>query len=106
MLPPKAVVSVSLVLHELVTNAAKYGALSDPAGKASLKWESNASSQPGIRLLWEETGIGPVGAPTRLGFGAAMIHASVEHDLKGKVNVSYGDDGLRYNIEFPLKPSD
>ena len=106
MLPPKAVVSVSLVLHELVTNAAKHGALSDPAGKVSLKWESDARSQPGIRLLWEETGIGPVAAPTRLGFGAAMIRASVEHDLKGKVNVSYGDDGLRYNIEFPLKPSD
>lgn len=105
MLPPKGVVSVGLVLHELVTNAAKYGALSVPTGNVSLRWESNARSEPWVRLVWEETGVGPVAPPSRVGFGSAMIRASVQHDLNGKVNISYGNDGLCYEIAFSLKPS-
>ena len=106
MLPPKAVVSVSLFLHELVTNASKYGALSVPTGKVSLNWESGGRSPPSVRLIWEETGIGPVAAPTRIGFGTAMIRAIVQHDLKGRVHIKYGNDGLRYDLEFPLGTSD
>ena len=102
LLPPKAVVSVALVLQELVTNATKYGALSVPNGKVLLEWESNLQSEPWVHLRWEETGIGQTAPPTRMGFGSAMIRASVQHDLKGKVNIAYGDDGLRYDFEFPL----
>lgn len=105
MLPPKAVLSVGLVLHELVTNAAKYGALSVPTGQISLEWESNVRSEPWVCLRWKEWGVGPVAPPARPGFGSAMIRASVQHDLRGKVNISYGDDGLEYDFEFPLKPS-
>ena len=103
MLPPKAALSVGLVFHELVTNAVKYGALSSPQGKVMLEWEFNDGFQPSVNLRWIELGIGPLVPPTRKGFGSVMIQASIQHDLKGKVAVSYGDDGLRYDVAFPLK---
>ena len=103
MLPPKAVLSVGMVLHELVTNAVKYGALSNPAGQVSLRWEAETRSEPRVRLLWEETGIGPVAPPERIGFGTVMIRASIHHELKGTVSIGYGEEGLRYDIEFPVK---
>lgn len=103
MLPPKAVVSVGLVLHELITNAVKYGALAVPNGKLTLGWERESKPDPWVHLHWIESGIGPIAPPTRSGFGSAMIQASVHHDLKGNVNVSYSDDGIRYDIKFPLE---
>ena len=105
MLPPKAVLSVGFVLHELITNAAKYGALAVPHGKVTLKWEYDTEAKPWVRLRWIESGIGPVAPPTRTGFGSAMIRASVQHDLNGKVDISYGNDGLCYDVSFPLRPS-
>ncbi len=102
VLPPKAVLSVSMILQELATNAAKYGALSVPSGKVTLEWRCYHRSEPSVRLYWEELGVGPVAPPSRLGFGSTMIEASVRHDLKGRVDVSYGNNGLRYEIEFPL----
>ena len=104
MLPPKAVVSVGMVLHELVTNAAKYGALSVSSGKVALEWSCDTRSPSWVHLHWEESGIGPVAAPTRTGFGTAMIRASIRHDLKGEVNITFGNDGLRYDFSFPLRP--
>jgi len=105
MLPPKAIVSVGLVLHELVTNAVKYGALSVPVGRVSLKWTLSAGSQSFVRLVWQESGVGAVAPPSREGFGSAMIQACVKHDLKGRVSVEYGGDGIRYEFEFPPDPS-
>jgi PAS domain S-box-containing protein len=105
MLSPKAALSVGLVLHELVTNAAKYGALSVPAGRVALHWETGTRAEPWMHLRWEEWGVGPVAVPSRTGFGSAMIRASVQHDLKGNVNIRYGDDGVHYSVEFPLKPA-
>ena len=105
MLAPKAVLSVGLVLHELITNAAKYGALSNSNGKVELDWECDSGSEPWVKLRWLETGIGPVAPPKRTGFGSGMIQASVRHDLRGKVDISYGMDGIRYDVAFPLKQS-
>ena len=105
MLPPKAVISVGFVLHELITNAAKYGALSVPHGKIELKWDRDKLSEPWVHISWVESGIGPVAPPTRAGFGTAMIRASVQHDLKGKVDISYGNNGIQCDVTFPLTPS-
>ena len=68
VLPPKAVLSVSMILQELATNAAKYGALSVPSGKVTLEWRCYHRSEPSVRLYWEELGVGPVAPPSRLGF--------------------------------------
>jgi PAS domain S-box-containing protein len=102
-IPAKAVLSVGMILHELVTNAAKYGALSLPTGKVLLEWEVDTLSEPKVRMRWIETGAGPVSPPIRTGFGSVMIRASIQHDLKGRLNTSYGDDGVRYDFEFPLR---
>jgi two-component sensor histidine kinase len=101
-LPPKAVLSIGMLLHELLTNAAKYGALSVPTGRVSLEWEVHAGDPPTVHMRWYETGVGPVSPPVRTGFGSVMMKASVQHDLKGHLAITYGADGVRYDFDFPL----
>ncbi|WP_137179318.1 HWE histidine kinase domain-containing protein [Roseomonas sp. AR75] len=98
-LAPEAVQPVSLVLHELATNAAKHGALSHPGGRIALRW----APQPGgsLRLDWAETGQSEAdfrGPPTRRGFGTRMIVATVTGQLAGHVDFDWRPDGLRCGI--------
>lgn len=73
-LGPKATVSISLLLHELATNAAKYGALSAPSGKIDLSWSvDEGGGEPMLKLSWEETGGPVVSEPTRRSFGSRLI---------------------------------
>lgn len=101
-LSPTAVLPLSLILHELVTNASKYGALSVPAGKISIAWEFSSATAPRLMLRWLETGLSSLKAPTQLGFGTRMIEASTRHELGGKVDVVYGLDGVKYEFDFLL----
>ena len=102
LIQPKAVLGVSMVLHELVTNALKYGGLAKPSGQVSLEWTVEEEPTETVRMHWRESGVGPTSRPTRSGFGSTMIRASVEHDLKGSVNTIYGSDGIQYEFKFPL----
>lgn len=102
-MPPKAVLSLGMVLHELVTNAAKYGALSVASGNVVLEWNVDLEGEPVVRMQWREFGTGPVSPPTRTGFGTLMVRASIQHDLKGHMTIDYGSDGIRYDFDFPLK---
>jgi two-component sensor histidine kinase len=73
-LGPKATVSISLLLHELATNATKYGALSRPAGKVDLSWTvEDGGDGPVLRMIWKETGGPIVSEPTRRSFGSRLI---------------------------------
>ncbi|MEC5325737.1 PAS domain S-box protein [Aurantimonas sp. A3-2-R12] len=103
-LQPKAALSVSMVMHELLTNAAKYGALSVPKGRLSIQWTTGANGE--TRIRWCEIGVGPVSPPSRRGFGSAMINASVRHELKGQVAVNYGPDGVEVDLVIPLSASE
>ncbi|HEU00323.1 MAG TPA: PAS domain S-box protein [Aurantimonas coralicida] len=103
-LQPKAALSVSMVMHELLTNAAKYGALSVPSGRLSIQWATEADGQ--TRIRWCEIGVGPVSPPSRRGFGSAMINASVRHELKGQVAVKYGPDGVEVDLVIPMGASE
>lgn len=101
-LKPKAALSLTMILHELSTNAVKYGALSTPEGKLSIGWNETASnSGQMIHLHWHETGVLGVTPPIRIGFGSKLIEASTRHDLGGEVTVNYGSDGVRYDFKFP-----
>lgn len=102
LIPPKAVLGLSMVLHELVTNAVKYGGLAKPSGQVSVEWTVEEEPARTVRMRWRESGVGPTSRPTRSGFGSTMIRASVQHDLKGSVNAIYGSDGIQYEFEFPL----
>lgn len=98
-----AVQPVSMVVHELVTNAAKYGALSCPGGRVRVAWRLE-----GARLLieWEECG-GPrlQGPPVRRGFGSALIAATVRSQLAGQFECHWEADGLRCTIDLPAEPT-
>jgi PAS domain S-box-containing protein len=104
-LTAKQVVSVSMVLHELISNAAKYGALAHPAGHVALSWSwSEASGEGRVRMRWKESGLSGVGPPTRKGFGLKMIGLSAGHELGGTADVEWQPDGVAYSFEFLARP--
>ena len=100
-----AVQPLSMVVHELVTNAAKYGALSRAGGRVRMGWRL-VPGEEGERLLieWEERGGPPVaGAPARRGFGSALIGATVRSQLGGRIEMDWAADGLRCTIDLPAQ---
>jgi two-component sensor histidine kinase len=92
-----------MCLHELLTNAVKYGALSMDAGRVAVTWSVNGIS-PGCRLLlrWEETDGPLVVEPTRTGFGTRLIQRSLARELGGEVEVRYAPTGVVCLIDVPL----
>ena len=101
VLPPKAALAWTMILHELVSNATKYGALSTPDGRIVITWRIVASEPRAIRLEWRESGLSGLRPPTRQGFGAKLIEASVRRELHGTVDAEFGPEGVRYCFTFP-----
>lgn len=99
LLSPAATQSLALALHELATNAAKYGALSRPAGRVAVEWQRAGG---GLALAWTETG-GPRVAqpPSRKGFGGTVITASIEQQLQGQVTLAWLPEGLHATMWIP-----
>ncbi len=107
-LKPDAVQPLSMVLHELATNAAKYGALSVPEGRVTVSWrlegDESATASGGTRLYlsWVERGGPELSAPPkRRGFGSAVVEASVRGQLRGTVAAEWAREGLRYHLSLP-----
>ncbi|MGG5818488.1 HWE histidine kinase domain-containing protein [Falsiroseomonas sp. HW251] len=97
-----AVQPLSLALHELATNAAKYGALSVPEGRLSLTWERDPEAGM-LRLRWaEQGGPAPDGPPRRRGFGSRVIEATIRDQLGGRVTRRWEPDGLVCEMAVPL----
>jgi two-component sensor histidine kinase len=94
-----------MVLHELVTNASKYGALSVPEGRVSVSWERRNSGDAAAVLLivWRETGGPPTSVPSQYGYGTSLICDLIPHELGGAVNLAFSSDGVSCTIEIPLK---
>jgi PAS domain S-box-containing protein len=101
LLPPKQAVAVTLALHELFTNALKYGALSNDAGRVTLAWRIEAAE---LRIAWIEAGGPLVTPPKRRGFGSVLIERALAHDCGATVRLEYPPDGLSCRIEIPLAP--
>jgi PAS domain S-box-containing protein len=102
-LDPKQLLSLSMILHELITNAAKYGALAQPQGRIALHWEQGAD---GVRLRWKESGLSGIAPPQRNGFGLDMIGLSAGHQLGGAAEVRWECDGLAFTLTFPGRAGD
>ena len=100
MLKPEAVQNLGLALHELATNAQKYGSLSEPDGQVSIRWQFCEEASK-LRLTWQENGGPPVRPPERSGFGRAMIETVVSQALEGDVNLSFPSKGVRCVIVIP-----
>jgi PAS domain S-box-containing protein len=102
-LPARAAINVGLVVHELATNAAKYGALSAPTGRVAARWSvADTEHGPELRFAWSEADGPPVKPPTRRGFGTRLIERSVSGELNGRVELDYRPAGFEARIAVPL----
>jgi two-component system, chemotaxis family, CheB/CheR fusion protein len=103
LLKPKAALVLGMVIHELSTNAAKYGALSEPTGKVAVRWR--LESEPDdhrVVLEWREMDGPAVSLPTRRGFGSELIERTVSHELDGKAQVTFDPEGVRVVLTVSL----
>ncbi|MGJ8547789.1 MAG: HWE histidine kinase domain-containing protein [Sulfitobacter sp.] len=98
-LMPEAFSSMALVIHEMVTNAAKYGALTDHSGNIQI--DLRVQDNGALLIKWREIGGPPVKAPTRQGFGTTIIEKTVPYELKGRVNTRYLISGFEADIMIP-----
>ena len=98
-LKPKAALTLSMVIHEMTTNAAKHGALSNAEGKVSVIWSVAGDT---LHLVWRETGGPRVAPPARKGFGRTVIENALSHEFGGVVNLRFGPDGVECIIQLPI----
>jgi two-component sensor histidine kinase len=98
-LQPATAQTLALALHELVTNSAKYGALSTLSGRLSIKWEIQADV---LRMVWEERNGPVVEKPASRGFGTRSVIASIESQLGGQAEFDWRAEGLVCRLSVPL----
>jgi PAS domain S-box-containing protein len=103
LLDPKAAVALTLALHELTTNAVKYGALTSEHGAVSIFWTTSTDVQGHrLRLIWIESGGPAVSAPSRRGFGSTLIERALSHELGGEAALEFASTGVVCKIDVPL----
>jgi PAS domain S-box-containing protein len=101
-LSTKQVLSLSMILHELITNAAKYGALAHGEGRIAVSWSWTEADRLGqLHLVWRETGLSGVVPPSQKGFGLKMIGLAAGHELGGAIRLEWLREGLLFTLEFP-----
>jgi two-component sensor histidine kinase len=107
-LAPKAAEVLTLAVHELATNASKYGALSKPNGAVDVQWHiENREGQDWLEFAWLETGVElGLEVPNRKGFGTELVTRRVPYELRGKGEMKLEPGGLRCRIAFPLTPGE
>jgi two-component sensor histidine kinase len=94
--------AIGLALHELATNAGKYGALSTDLGHVDVAWATDRGTGGDIfTMTWTETNGPPVSAPTRRGFGTIVIDAMAESSVAGTVDLDYAPSGVRWRLTCP-----
>jgi PAS domain S-box-containing protein len=96
--------ALAMVVHELVTNAAKHGALSSPDGSVSVSWHRiGADAAAILMIIWRELGGPPIKAPVRSGYGSRLIRDLIPYELGGTVDLTFASDGACCEIEIPLE---
>jgi two-component sensor histidine kinase len=102
-LTPRMSLALAMALHELATNAVKYGALSNKAGIVEVSWTvQNGATPPRLTLRWTESGGPPVKAPQRRGFGSRLIERSLAQDLDGQVEIAFMPTGVVCTVDAPV----
>ncbi|MFL5192591.1 MAG: sensor histidine kinase, partial [Microvirga sp.] len=99
---PRTALAIAMAVHELATNAAKYGALSVPSGCVVITWAITPGDVPRLVLRWQERGGPPVTVPTRRGFGTRLIERSLAQDIGGEVRLTYAPAGAVCVMDIPL----
>lgn len=103
-LPPRLALSIAMALHELGTNAVKYGALRGENGTVSITWTVEREPEIVLRLRWVESGGPTVAPPTRTGFGSRLIERSLARELAGDVQLIFAPSGVICSIAVPIPP--
>jgi two-component sensor histidine kinase len=103
LISPKAAEAIGLALHELATNAVKYGALSNSSGRITISWgfENQGTAAQELRLSWVERGGPAITPPSHKGFGYRVFERFVTHALNGKMTMNFPPDGLNWNLVVP-----
>lgn len=101
LISPNDALSIGLALHELLTNATRYGALSTDAGRITIKWRIVDDRM--ISVLWEEQGGPPASEPTKRGFGLNLIQRALAHELGSPITIEFPASGLRCEFAIPLR---
>ena len=104
VLRPRAVLTLAMAFHELITNAAKYGALSTSAGRIEIGWRPvTAADGAMLHIEWREQDGPRVAEPARRGFGTKLIEGSIAAELGGRARLTFAPEGLRCAIDIPLE---
>lgn len=105
VLRPRAVLTLAMAVHELVTNAVKYGALSVPGGRIEIRWQpvEEPEGRKFLRIDWMEEGGPTVVEPQQRGFGSKLIEGSIAAELGGRARLTYAPEGLRCEMMIPLE---
>ena len=108
-LAPNATVALGMAIHELATNAVKYGSLSVPGGRVAVGWSMPTPAGLGdtgaarrLHLTWTETGGPPVAPPSRRGFGSKLIERGLARELGGTVRIEFAPEGVRCAMDLSL----
>lgn len=100
-LEPKAALALSLIFHELVTNASKYGSLSSDKGRIDVDWTVRAQgNRTMVDLRWRESDGPPVKPPSQAGFGSTLVSRSARYELDGEADIEYAPTGLVCRLQF------
>lgn len=99
-LPPVVTSPMCMALHELTTNARKYGALSNNFGEIDIQWAVDPKGN--LRVVWRESQGPPIETPPVEGYGTSLIRGFIEHELAGEVFITYHTDGIECILEFSL----
>ena len=102
MLSAEAGQAMAMVIHELVTNAAKYGALSTQSGHVSVRWYRKLNGSAQLVLVWQETGGPRVEAPRKSGYGTGVVRDLIPYEFGGTVDLSFAPEGVRCRLEIPF----
>jgi PAS domain S-box-containing protein len=99
--------TLSLAIHELATNAVKYGALSSGTGRIRVQWiRTEQDGQERLKLVWAESGVDmSASRPDRQGFGLELLQRTLPYDLRAETRVEFGADGIRFTLDMPLGPN-
>lgn len=101
LLEPQAYSSLALVMHEMLTNSAKYGAMSDRSGRVEIDWSTDETGD--LTIAWREVDGPPVTPPTRRGFGSTIVERTLPFELGGETSLDFDPKGLRAVFRLPKR---
>ena len=104
MVKPAAALALGLVMHELATNAVKYGSLSVPKGRVAINWSIKHQSLPLLVLQWSKSNGPPAKAPTRQGFGTKLIEQELKHTLGGEREIRLRRERIPGDADHSVRP--